>query len=61
MRKPILAAIAVACLTLTAGMCEQEEVVANVCKNKSEVACMQDTRCQWKTKDDGTQLCKPAD
>lgn len=61
MRKPILAAIAIGCLTLTAGMCEQEkEVVVNVCKGKAQVACEQDPRCYWKLPEDadGTAKCK---
>lgn len=52
MRKPILAATAIACLTLSAGMCEQEQPVERICKGKAEAACTQDPRCTWSQGDD---------
>ena len=32
----------------------------NICKNRSETGCKADPECQWKLKDDGSYVCKPA-
>jgi hypothetical protein len=62
MTKPILIALAVACLSLSAGMCEQEEeVVASICKDRVQAVCEQYPECQWKSEDDGAPACKPRD
>jgi hypothetical protein len=55
--------VGLVCLVgFTAGMCEQEPtVVANICKGKSEVACMQDAHCKWAAPDEGEPKCKEAD